>query len=260
MVRGIERRPIFLDDADRLDLVQRLELLIPDEGFTCFGWALMPNHFHLVIRSGPSSVSRLMARLATGYATRFNRKYDRVGHVFQNRFRSDLITSGAHLRALLRYVHQNPVRGGIVGSLEELEGYPWTGHAALIGCRSRRFLAVDEVLGWFDEDPAAARTALKEWMQDREPRWADGWELDRLLAWVCAQIGSSEDDVRRGRRTRIAISARGLTAYFASAKLGLSGTEIAGALALDSGSTSRAIRRGQAEARRRGLAFPRWEY
>ena len=64
MVRGIERRPIFRDDADRAELLRRLSCLVPELGFRCFGWALMPNHVHLVVRSASARISHLLARLA----------------------------------------------------------------------------------------------------------------------------------------------------------------------------------------------------
>ena len=97
MVRGIDRLPIFLDDADREDFLHRLSRLIPQLGFLCFAWALMPNHVHLVIRSGQVRISQLMARLGTGYARRFNERHGRVGHLFQNRFRSRCVVDDADL-------------------------------------------------------------------------------------------------------------------------------------------------------------------
>lgn len=258
-LRGIERRAIFHDECDRHDLSQRFDRIVPEEGAACFASAFMDNHIHAVLRSGPSPISRLIARFATGYVTRFNRKYDRAGHLFQNRFHSTLVRSEAHLRVLLRYVYRNPLEAGIVSSLDELEEYPWTGHSALMGRRPPGFIAVEEVLGWFDPDPSAARRALRAWMSAPRPAARADWDLERVLLWVCEQIGIACDDVRAGRRTRPAICARALTAYLAHAELGLAGIDIGEALSLDSGSTSRAITRGRAEARRRGLELPQLE-
>ena len=97
MVRGIERRQIFLDGEDRRDFVARLERLLPEEGWSGFAWVLMPNHVHLVLQGCAGGLSRLMARLDTGYAVSFNRRHQRSGYVFQNRFksRSDFATRAA---------------------------------------------------------------------------------------------------------------------------------------------------------------------
>ena len=87
MVRGIERRRIFRDDLDRRDFVARLDRILPEEGWSCFAWALMPNHVHMVMQGSGRNLSRVMARLGTGYARGFNARHGRSGHLFQNRFK-----------------------------------------------------------------------------------------------------------------------------------------------------------------------------
>jgi hypothetical protein len=226
-----------------------------------------------------------MARLGTGYACQFNLRHGRVGHLFQNRFKSLLVELERHGRQLIRYVHLNPLRAGLVKSLEDLEDYPWTGHASLMGRRSCGFISAADVLRWFDPDPVRGRRVLREWiaqepdepsdsvsfaesdlvvprpgcegatdgrMSDEVGRGAQGtllnsgdWDLDKLLSWVCTRIGVDESEVRRGRRTRSASEARAVTAYLATVELGLRGVDVAGALALGSGATSRAISRGR---------------
>jgi REP element-mobilizing transposase RayT len=298
MLRGVERRIIFGDDEDRQDFVDRLARLIPEEGFACFAWALMPSHIHLVVRTGPVPLSRLMARLGTGYACQFNLRHGRVGHLFQNRFKSLLVELERHGRQLIRYVHLNPLRTGLVRSLEDLEDYPWTGHASLMGRRSCGFISAAEVLRWFDPDPVRGRSVLREWiaqeldepsdsmsfaggdlvasrpgcegaidgrMSEEVGRGAPGtllksgaWDLEKLLSWVCTRIGVDESEVRRGRRTRSASEARAITAYLATAELGLRGVDVAGALALGSGATSRAISRGRERMKSLGLSVSEW--
>jgi len=165
MIRGVEKREIFLDDDDRHDFVRRLSRLLPEQDVTCLAWALMPNHGHFCLRTGSIPLARLMARLGTGYVGRFNKRHDRVGHLFQNRFKSVLVERDSQLEILIRYIHLNPLRAGLVGSLAELERYPWTGYPALVGRRNDRIVAVREVLSWFGSDPAAARTTLRAWME-----------------------------------------------------------------------------------------------
>lgn len=285
IVRGIEKRDIFIDEDDRRDFVERLARLLPEEDVTCLAWALMPNHAHLCLRTGSFPLSHLMARLGTGYVLRFNKRHDRVGHLFQNRFKSVLVDRDSQLEILVRYIHLNPLRSGLVGSLAELESYPWAGHATLVGRRNDDVVAVREVLSWFGTDPAAARLALRAWMEqapdlgDRAP--AEGPRavlepadefvppslcrlrrparagrltapaavreggLDGLLAWVCGLVGADQEAVRAGRRTASASSARALTAYLATSQLGLRAADVCRALHLDSGSASRAVTRGR---------------
>ncbi|MBW2271377.1 MAG: transposase [Deltaproteobacteria bacterium] len=160
MVRGIDKRQIFRDDSDREDFLHRLWQQTHDAGTACFAWALMPNHAHLVLRTGVRPLSELMRRLNTGYAIVFNRRYERSGYLFQDRFRSIMVEDDAYLRVLLRYIHLNPLRAGLVPSLEALATYPWSGHAGLMGCHRRGFQSVEEVLNWFGSDLDTARTEL----------------------------------------------------------------------------------------------------
>ena len=87
MIRGIERRKIFKDNEDRENFIERLSILLPETETLCYAWALMPNHVHMLIRSGPSGISRFMRRLLTGYAVSFNRRHKRHGQLFQNRYK-----------------------------------------------------------------------------------------------------------------------------------------------------------------------------
>ena len=86
--RGIERRKIFYDNADRDNFLERLGNVLIETSTPCYGWALLANHFHLLLRTGNTSISTIMRRLLTGYAVSFNRRHNRHGHLFQNRFKS----------------------------------------------------------------------------------------------------------------------------------------------------------------------------
>jgi hypothetical protein len=93
----------------------------------------MPNHFHLLVRTGTRPLSQSMKRLLTGYVVNFNRRHKRYGHLFQNRYKSIICEEDPYLLELTRYIHLNPVRGGLVPRLRDLRRYPWTGHAAILG-------------------------------------------------------------------------------------------------------------------------------
>ena len=135
IVRGIERRDIFNDDHDRQLFVARFAALLSETGVLCYAWALLSNHFHLLLMPTTTPLSLFMRRLLTGYAIYFNRRNKRSGHLFQNRYKSVVCEEEPYLLELIRYIHLNPLRAGMVASLEELDIYPWTGHAALLGHR-----------------------------------------------------------------------------------------------------------------------------
>jgi len=88
--RGIERRDIFVDDFDRERFIERLAEGLEYTGHKCCGWVLMPNHFHLLIRTSMFPLSGLMRKLLTGYALYFNKKYKRSGYLYQGRYKSIL--------------------------------------------------------------------------------------------------------------------------------------------------------------------------
>jgi len=101
--RGIERRKIFRDNQDRRDLIDRLSRVVVETSTTCLAWALMPNHFHLLLRTGHSPIAGVMRRVLTGYAVTFNRRHKRHGHLFQNRYKSILCQEEPYLLELGRY-------------------------------------------------------------------------------------------------------------------------------------------------------------
>ncbi len=161
MARGIERRSIFITEHDRLDFLARLDRLVEAGALRVFAFALMPNHFHLLARTGSPPISRAMSSLLTGYAVSFNHRHTRIGHLFQNRFKSVLCEEAGYFRELVRYIHLNPVRAGIVAGIDELDHHQTTGHAAILGNRPARFLDTDHVLSAFGPDRDAARRAYR---------------------------------------------------------------------------------------------------
>ena len=148
MARGIERRKIFWDDKDRTSFLERLALILEETQTQCYAWALIPNHFHILLRTGPSASadasgcragptppSKVMRRMMTGYAVTFNKRHKRSGYLFQNRYKSVICEEDPYLLELIRYIHLNPLRAKLVQDLKELDKYPWTGHSAILGHR-----------------------------------------------------------------------------------------------------------------------------
>jgi REP element-mobilizing transposase RayT len=161
MVRGIERKKIFENDADRDHFLHRLGEILQDTGTTCFAWSLMPNHFHLLLRTDNIPISTVMRRLLTGYAIWYNRSHRRHGHLFQNRFKSILCQEDAYLLELVRYIHLNPLRAGLVRELKELDSYPYSGHSTIMGGLKKSWQEREEILRLFDSKPASARRAYR---------------------------------------------------------------------------------------------------
>lgn len=166
IVRGIEKRDLFADDDDRERFVSRLSYLLTDGSARCFAWALMSNHFHLLLMPTKASLSETMRRLLTGYAVYFNRKYQRSGHLFQNRYKSIICEEDPYFLELVRYIHLNPLRAGLVSDLAELDHYPWSGHAALVGNRSMEGQDTGEVLARFDRSRVRSIRAYRDFMTD----------------------------------------------------------------------------------------------
>jgi len=113
MLRGIDRAQLFYDEEDHLFFLDRLNRYKNTCGFKLFAYALMGNHVHLLVKESDTGLSRDLMRLTISYAYWFNEKYDRSGHLFQNRFKSEAIANDGHLLSALRYILNNPVRVGL---------------------------------------------------------------------------------------------------------------------------------------------------
>ena len=120
VIRGIERKAVFKRQQDYDDFLDRMGNILRDSSTGCFAWALMTNHVHLLLRTGLSPISTVMRRLLTGYAVGYNRRHKRYGHLFQNRYKSFLCEEDPYLLELVRYIHLNPLRAGLVADLKAL--------------------------------------------------------------------------------------------------------------------------------------------
>jgi REP element-mobilizing transposase RayT len=166
MIRGIERRNIFRTKKDREDFLERLARLLSETETACYGWAFLPNHCHFLFRTGSTALSTLMRRLLTGYVIGFNRRHKRHGQLFQNRFKSIVCQEEVYLKELVRYIHLNPVRAGLVTDLEKLDQYPYCGHSALMGGVERLWQDTEFVLATFGRKIPSARQAYRAYVED----------------------------------------------------------------------------------------------
>ena len=164
MVRGIERCEIFRDDRDRENFMNRLEKQAASTGTRVYAWALIPNHFHLLIRSSEAGISTFMRRLLTGYAVTYNKRHNRCGHLFQNRYKSIICDENSYLLVLVRYIHLNPIRAHIVNTMEELDSYPWSGHKSLICKRPIAWQDREQVLRHFGKTERTAKQRYRKYV------------------------------------------------------------------------------------------------
>ena len=164
--RGIERKNIFFDEEDRDKFLTRFGNLIQESQTTCYAWVLMPNHFHLLLRTGNTPLPTVMSRLLTGHAVAFNKRHKRHGHLFQNRYKSILCQEDRYLLELVRYIHLNPLRARLVESYDALGRYPYCGHATIKGFNPCSWQDREYILSLFAETEALAKRRYSMFVKD----------------------------------------------------------------------------------------------
>ncbi len=127
--RGNEKKPIFLDNEDHERFLDLLRKKQKEKLFTLYAYCLMKSHYHAVLNEKDAGISSIMSSLNTAYAMYFNKKYDRVGHLFQGRFRSEAIEDEAYFLTAVKYVHNNPVAAKLVN---EASQYPWSSYGSYL--------------------------------------------------------------------------------------------------------------------------------
>lgn len=149
--------------------MERLGRCVEKTGMIIYAWALIPNHFHILIRSGPKGLSHFMRRLLTGYAVSFNKRHKRAGHLFQNRYTSIVCEEDSYFMELVRYIHLNPVRAHVIHTLEELDSYPWSGHRTVMSEENLSWQDTAYVLQWFGNSKEPYRAFLRRGLDGPEP-------------------------------------------------------------------------------------------
>ncbi len=198
MARGLDRQVIFRDDRDRDDFVRRLGGLSQAGAVSIYAWALLRNHFHLLLRTGTRPLARSMRSLLTGYAGAFNRRHRRRGHLFQNRYKSIVVEEELYFLELTRYIHLNPLRAGVVPELRTLDRYPYAGHATLLGTQPRAWQETNSVLSRFGAGVGRARGLYRAFVAagvkvGKRPELMGGGLIRSAGGWAAVQ------ELRRGR-------------------------------------------------------------
>ncbi len=282
MSRGIERGEIFLEEADYVDFTSRASQWFRACGTKCLAWALLPNHFHFLLRRGERPLAEVMRHVMTGYAVSFNHRHRRAGHLFQNRYKSLLCGSERYLLALVPYIHLNPLRAGLVKDISALADYPWCGHAAAVGRCAEGVLDAEEMLSHYGTDLINARktysAALAEGHAEKPGQLIDEEQreglrisdgrilgdggmaktiLERvgeypqvrnraeLLAVVSERFGISVEKILAPSHARGPAAARAAYCYLCVENGGASGTELRRELRVTQSGISRMIAKGR---------------
>jgi len=162
IVRGNQRQDIFGDEEDRLAYLERVERYKEKCGFVLYAYVLMSNHVHLLIETPKMPISKIMQLINLTYTQHFNKKYGKVGHLFQGRYKSFLCDRDAYLVGLVRYIHLNPVRAGVVARPEE---YRWSSHGDYLSDGTKS-VDTERVLSLFSERISEARKLYRKFVNE----------------------------------------------------------------------------------------------
>jgi REP element-mobilizing transposase RayT len=201
MIRGIDGRAIFEGDASREDFTHHLGLLVGELRFLVLAWCLLDNHAHFVLRSGAKPLSLLMARLTSRHAQRLNRSVERVGHLFQGRYKAARVRSESWLARDIAYVLGNPVRHGLL-TIGQLASYPYSGYGSLLGTQPpRSFESPVEVASALGVERHRIETVVADGALEVGTRAAalepdQKRELQLLIRECCRRYGISEEALR----------------------------------------------------------------
>jgi len=165
IMRGIEKNRIVADNVDRQNFINRMGTIASETETPIYAWALLTNHAHILLRSGPFGLSNYMRRLLTGYATFYNRRHRRHGHLFQNRYKSIVCEEDAYFKELVRYIHLNPLRAKLVDTISNLNRYRYCGHSVIIGKHRNEWQDRKYVLSWFDTKEDIALKAYRRFVR-----------------------------------------------------------------------------------------------
>lgn len=164
MVRGINRQDIFHDEEDYSQYLEAINRAKSISKFEIYGYCLMSNHVHLLLHEKEEAMSSIMKRTGVSYACWYSKKYDRVGYVFQDRYKSETVETDEYLLSVLRYIHKNPVKAEIVVNPEK---YKWSSCEAYYNQSEYpgELTNTAFILGIFAESEESARDRFKQYMK-----------------------------------------------------------------------------------------------
>jgi REP element-mobilizing transposase RayT len=161
MLRGNSGRDIFIDDEDKHRFLNILTNKKKDNEFVIYAYCLMDNHIHLLLKENKDNISHIMKRIGTAYAVYFNKKYQQNGHLFQDRFKSEVIEGELYLLAVIRYIHNNPLKARLVKLPED---YKWSSYSEYLKNRTKMVI-VEDILKLFSKNLSKALPLFMKFSQ-----------------------------------------------------------------------------------------------
>lgn len=205
MARGIGKMVLFPRVTDKTryySLLTKYKKLLK---INFYAYCLMSNHVHLLLKENDDNLAELMHRMGISYSQYFNRKYERVGHVFQNRYLSEPVADENHFIECARYIHNNPVKAGLVKSPAE---YNWSSYNNYLAGNESELIDMDTLLLYFSQDKLKAISELRHFTEQEEEAGAKFAEVEddneekrtntlrEIVIRVLAKRGIELDDIR----------------------------------------------------------------
>ena len=191
--RGNQRDKIFYDAADRERVLEILTRTKERYGFLLHAYALMDNHYHLLMETAKANLSQIMQNINTSYTVYVNRKYRRSGHLLQGRFKGIIVDKDRYLIALSRYIHLNPVRAKLV---KRPVDYPWTSYRVFIDQKVENSLVdTEETLSYFSKRRNRAVRGYREFVEADEGK--DENPFAKIEAGILLGEGAFKERVLR---------------------------------------------------------------
>lgn len=184
ILRGINKQTVFFDDEDREVFLNRLKIIKESTPYELFAFCLMDNHVHLLIKETGNSIGNVFLRMLSSYVYWYNRKYERMGPLFQDRYKSEVIDNDSYLLSAIRYIHQNPVKAGIIKHMEE---YRWSSYMSYI-IEQESFIDTGLILSMLGDKEQYAN--FMQWQEDKKFLEFDNVPLipDNKLALLVEKI------------------------------------------------------------------------
>lgn len=191
MLRGINRQIIFTDGEDYRKFLDTLAQYKEECGFDIFAWCLMSNHVHLLLRENDVPLEQIFRKIGARYVYWYNCKHERTGHLFQDRFKSEVITNNSYFMNVVRYIHMNPVKAGICSRPEE---YPYSSYrdyfrgGSLVNASFLLGFMTEQAFYEFHKKPTEDRSEHLELRED-DPRWI----TDEMAASMLTEVSGCHD-------------------------------------------------------------------
>ena len=196
MLRAVNRQKIFHDREDAQRFIDTLARFEKQSGYKLYGYCLMPNHIHLLLQEGEEDLAQALKRIGVSFVNWYNNKYERVGHLFQDRFKSETVEDEPYLLVVLRYIHQNPQKAGLVSDIAD---YEWSSYKDYLK-GSKSLIEQEFILNIFSQNSEKAISLFASFMRqanedhclEDEGKVKKNWTAEELAELLYQLAGFSE--------------------------------------------------------------------